>query len=183
LLWSATLAEAAAVIARAYPSLPISNILRSATHFEGRDGRNMRFTTIRLIACLLAIAGSGIRMWCYRELGKHFTFELGLQKDHKLITTGPYSIVRHPSYTAAILNNIALIGLYGTRGSWLRESGVLETPMGKLAVAIELSFVAAISVALLKRIKEEDGVLRKQFGNQWDAWAAKVPYVLLPGVI
>ena len=31
-------------------------------------------------------------------MGSHFTFELTLQKDHKLVTSGPYRIVRHPSY-------------------------------------------------------------------------------------
>ncbi|GAW00659.1 ICMT-domain-containing protein [Lentinula edodes] len=49
---------------------------------------------------------------CYRTLGQLFVFELRIQKDHRLITEGPYAYVRHPSYTGLILTIIALVGLW-----------------------------------------------------------------------
>ncbi|KAF9022890.1 hypothetical protein BDZ89DRAFT_187014 [Hymenopellis radicata] len=71
-----------------------------------------------------------LRLLCYREMGKMFTFELAQRQDHKLITTGPYSIVRHPSYTGSVLafagSAVCLLG----RNSWMWESGALGTAGG-----------------------------------------------------
>lgn len=49
--------------------------------------------------CLVSIGGI-LRVSCFNALGKHFTYELSLIKGHQLVTTGPYNVVRHPSYLA-----------------------------------------------------------------------------------
>jgi protein-S-isoprenylcysteine O-methyltransferase Ste14 len=38
--------------------------------------------------------------WTHRTLGKQYSAELAIQKEHILVTTGPYSRIRHPMYTA-----------------------------------------------------------------------------------
>lgn len=50
-----------------------------------------------------------IRLACYRDLGQHLTYQLCKQKDHKLIATGPYSLVRHPRYAACIAHFFAAV--------------------------------------------------------------------------
>ena len=127
--------------------------------------------------------GATIRAMCYRELGKYFTYELSIQKDHSLITTGPYSIVRHPSYTGVIINVFVIYLLHGTKGSWVRESGLMGSMLGKMVVYGFAVYTMTFSVALMMRTKEEDKELRLKFGKQWDDWAARVPYSLVPGII
>ncbi|PFH50479.1 hypothetical protein AMATHDRAFT_61084 [Amanita thiersii Skay4041] len=179
----ATLAETGIVVARACPSVPISEKILSVALFAGHDGRNIELTAIRVVACLLGLLGSSICLWCYQELGKYFTFELSVQQDHKLIKTGPYSIVRHPSYTSFVWNSMAVITIHGAQGSWVRESGLLNSFVGKILALSALIFLTTTSMGLLRRVGEEDELMKKQFGSQWDEWAVEVPYVLLPGII
>ncbi|KAF8837034.1 hypothetical protein BDN67DRAFT_909969, partial [Paxillus ammoniavirescens] len=40
---------------------------------------------------------------CYRVMGRWFTFNLALLPEHKLITSGPYTIVQYLSYTGRYL--------------------------------------------------------------------------------
>lgn len=75
-----------------------------------------------LIAGALAVAfASLLRQWCYRELGALFTFEVTIQPDHTLVTTGPYSVVRHPSYTGVFFTLLGSTAVGFAPGSWIRE--------------------------------------------------------------
>ncbi len=38
--------------------------------------------------------------WTQATLGKNYSSQLRLQKEHHLVTTGPYARIRHPLYTA-----------------------------------------------------------------------------------
>jgi len=44
-----------------------------------------------------------------------FTFEMSIRKNHKLITSGPYAIVRHPSYVGVILVASGLMLIHGSK--------------------------------------------------------------------
>jgi len=180
--WCSALAESAVIVANAYPALPISNIILDNLLFGG-DASQIRFTTMAAAGMALAIAGSTLRAWCYRELGKYFTFEMSVAKDHRLVTTGPYSIVRHPSYTGVVMTTTSIFLLHASKGSWVRESGLLYHMSGKIGAGI-FAFIIAISPpALFLRMVAEDKALRKRFGNKWDAWAARVRYRIVPGIL
>ena len=64
----------------------------------------------------LMIAASLLRRHCFRMLGTSFTGDVRAAADQQVVTRGAYSLLRHPSYTAAILLN-AGIGL--ALGSWI----------------------------------------------------------------
>ena len=130
----------------------------------------------------LGIGGGALRAWCYRELGKYFTFEMSIMKDHQLVTTGPYRIVRHPSYTGGIMLVLCVFLLHATKGSWVRESGILRHLSAKIAAGI-FTFIIAVALGALSRMKAEDRVLQRRFGDKWDAWAAKVRYMIIPGIL
>ncbi|KAI9593808.1 hypothetical protein BDF19DRAFT_446979 [Syncephalis fuscata] len=56
-----------------------------------------------IIAVIICTVGLEIRAWSMRELGRFFTFKLGVSKDQRVVQSGPYHFVRHPSYTGALL--------------------------------------------------------------------------------
>src|SRR6185437_16196584 len=54
------------------------------------------------LSLISIIFGGVMRGVCHRHLGKFFTWEQSIYKDHQLITSGPYSYVRHPAYSGLI---------------------------------------------------------------------------------
>jgi protein-S-isoprenylcysteine O-methyltransferase Ste14 len=64
----------------------------------------------------LMIAASLLRRHCFRMLGTSFTGDVRASADQQVVTRGAYSLLRHPSYTAAILLNVGA-GL--ALGSWV----------------------------------------------------------------
>ena len=126
--------------------------------------------------------GAAIRVQCYREMGKQFTSSVTLLKDHKLITSGPYSYVRHPSYTGTLLNLIAIVIWYTAEGSWLREREVHKMPLGWIILAPVIMTIPLLYLLMFRRIPAEDEILGKAFGKEWDEWARKVPNRIIPGI-
>ena len=181
-LWLAAGIESAVILARAYPFLAISRIILESFLFEG-SGSGIRITAANSFGIILAVFGASLRAWCYRTLGKHFTFVLTMKKDQTLVTTGPYSVVRHPSYTGLGMVVIAIALLHATDGSWMRESGMLRTSLGQLTFITFILFPVVGFVTLLARVKEEEAELRKRFKKEWEDWAVHVPYMLIPGII
>jgi protein-S-isoprenylcysteine O-methyltransferase len=57
---------------------------------------------------VLFAAGLILRWWAIITLGRFFTVDVTIQKDHELVERGPFRIVRHPSYTGVLL---AFVGL------------------------------------------------------------------------
>ena len=111
-----------------------------------------------------------------------FTFEITIRENHQLVKTGPYSMVRHPSYAAVVALEVGILFWYLAHGSWLRESGLLGTAIGKVFFGFFAIMTLVIRVALLKRAVVEDALLKKRFGKEWEEWARKVPYAIVPGV-
>jgi protein-S-isoprenylcysteine O-methyltransferase Ste14 len=108
---------------------------------------------------------------------------MSMMKDHALVTTGPYSIVRHPSYAGTIMTGISVFLLHATKGSWMRESGLLRYTSGKISATLLASILGMAASALVWRMKAEDRELRRRFGEKWDTWATEVRYMIIPGVI
>ena len=185
LYWSWTIAEIIVIIAVTNePSSPLlSARVLDALVWKANPvvaASQINFNLLFLVGCLLVIAGGMIRLACYRELGSFFTFELSIRKDHKLITTGPYAYVRHPSYTGLVFAVFGSCLCYFGPGSWMREcSGVpLEGDMGCVLVTM---LATSITWALAARTRKEDEMLRRGF-HDWDDWAKRVPYRMIPYV-
>ncbi|KAF8881912.1 hypothetical protein BD779DRAFT_990845 [Infundibulicybe gibba] len=131
------------------------------------------------IASLIAFTGALIRLTTYRYLGSMFTFELG--RSHRLVTTGPYSVVRHPSYAGGMLSVGGTIVSILSRGSWLREcTGLGETWS---VFGWTWGVFAMLVLLVIRRMTIEDNLLREAFGKEWEDWAENVPYKFVPGII
>ena len=135
-----------------------------------------------MLGTFLVLVGAYIRVVCYRALGAHFTFDLSLQENHKLITDGPYAVVRHPSYTGFLLVAMgAMLTQLGPSSYWV-QTGVWTTSSGRIIGFIYITIVVLSCVITFARIGKEDMMLQKTFKNEWDDWAKRVPYKLVPYV-
>jgi len=150
------------------------------------DGKNpdcIKLTPTTIFATVLVVLGASLRYWCFHEMGRHFTLHITLLKNHKLITTGPYSIVRHPSYTGLVFMLIGKVIWYWARGSWLRESMGYQIKAAWVVFAPVMYVVLLVFVMIARRLAAEDVILKGEFGKEWDEWAEKVPYQLFPGIL
>ncbi|KAF9063402.1 hypothetical protein BDP27DRAFT_1232170, partial [Rhodocollybia butyracea] len=134
-----------------------------------------------LLGTGMIIAGAVLRWVCFRTLGKLFTYEVTVQKDHKLMTSGPYSIVRHPSYSGILLVVSGIIIWQSGPTSWTRLSMILNHWAGKALAAVCATWLAAFGIGAVKRAHTEDTLMRKEFGERWTEWASRT-YLLIPWV-
>ncbi len=98
----------------------------------------------------IALFGLGLALRWYSivYLGRFFTVNVAIAADHRLIDTGPYRFVRHPSYTGALM---AFLGLALCVGNWI-----------SLAV-----MMVPIFLVFLRRMRVEEDVLLKAFPAQY----------------
>ncbi|KAF9468411.1 hypothetical protein BDZ94DRAFT_1246749 [Collybia nuda] len=141
---------------------------------------NLYLTLLSVTGMALITLGAALRMRCYQAMKSFFTFDLSIRENHSLVRTGPYSVVRHPSYSGMLMVYIGMACWFGSRGSWIRESGVLGTQGGKRFFGIFGTVMGAIMVGLLGRMSVEDEALRRRFGDEWVEYAHSVPYSLIP---
>ncbi|KAI0335772.1 hypothetical protein GY45DRAFT_701929 [Cubamyces sp. BRFM 1775] len=175
--------EVVTILATCAPSYLADRMLPMLGWRSPASALGVHLTPTFLLGALLCGIGGIMRILCYRALGRHFTFELSLRKDHKLVTDGPYAIVRHPSYTALIMVTVGTLLCLTGSGSWLAESGVMSTLVGRLLVVAWAAEVVWIPIVMILRVGTEDEILRKEFKEEWEAWSKRTPYKLIPGVV
>ena len=114
---------------------------------------------------ILLIAGSvfyfpglALVLWGRLALGKMYfvstSFGAQLYADHRLVTRGPFAIVRHPMYIGLVVAALGSLFLYHT---WTA-----------LAYAIFAPFV-------LLRARREELALAAEFGQEWIDYCRRVP--------
>ncbi|TFY63904.1 hypothetical protein EVJ58_g2960 [Rhodofomes roseus] len=172
----------AVIYARDHPGPSSRTILEKLVLPGLGSAARISITPAVLAGWSLTMLGTTLRLWCYRTLDRFFTFEVTLKEGHELCTGGPYSLVRHPSYTGWIVQTIGLAAFLGGTGSWARESGFLGTVPGQLAACAFLAVETYICMSMVHRCSEEDTLMKSRFGDGWYAWAQRVPYRLLPYV-
>ncbi|EPQ55577.1 hypothetical protein GLOTRDRAFT_105611 [Gloeophyllum trabeum ATCC 11539] len=182
LIWAGSLCEAAVIVAHNFPYPPLTDRIISTLLPAGNSAVSLQVTPSLLIGTLITTVGAYWRHLCYRTLGRFFTFELSIRKEHQLVTSGPYSVVRHPSYLGSIVACTGIHACLFGRGSLLRESGLLETGMGKAIIGGSAIHAALLVIFFARRARHEDRALKQQFGEQWDQWAKQVPYRIIPYV-
>ena len=65
-------------------------------------------------------------------------------------------------------------------GSWFEALGGWKTAGGKLFLSVCLAL--ALPVLLTTHLNMEEQMVREEFGSEWDAWAQRTPYRLIPFV-
>ncbi|PIL33589.1 hypothetical protein GSI_04212 [Ganoderma sinense ZZ0214-1] len=171
-----TLAEVAVILAQRFPSPYSTRVLALL------GSPPLALTRASAIGALLGMAGGLIRLWCHRALGRLFTWEMSVRDDHQLITRGPYAYVRHPSYTGIGLIACGNIVLLASKGSYFVEAGLWNTVAGKAVGGSVSVYLALVTLTLFARARQEDVMLRREFGAQWDEWARRTRWRVIPFV-
>jgi protein-S-isoprenylcysteine O-methyltransferase Ste14 len=104
----------------------------------------------RWVGLGLAILGLGLIFWSGVALGRMYSKQVTIQEDHHLVTDGLYGVIRHPRYLGAI--SLELGGALLFR-SWI-------------ALVLAAPLVALIAM----RIRDEEALLRQEFGEEWEAY-------------
>jgi len=110
-------------------------------------------------AVLLAAGSSALLCAALRHLGLQWRIKAVVTRDHQLVTTGPYSKVRHP----------VLLAFFGLT----LATGLVLTPRARLLAAV-LLFLAGTEI----RVRAEDGILRRRFGEAFETYRSRVPAYL-----
>jgi len=116
--------------------------------YLGRDISNIGEKFISCIGLILLVGGISFRIWAIRTLKNSFTATVRVNDDQKLITKGPYGIVRHPSYLGAYT---AMIG----------AAAFLNSIYSLAAVTIVMFFVYRF------RIEVEERAMIEHFGDEY----------------
>ncbi|KAG2143154.1 hypothetical protein BD769DRAFT_1037126 [Suillus cothurnatus] len=177
--WTATIVEVASILALNIDPSLIPDI--GAMQFL-RALRPTSITPAFLAGSLAVIIGGAFRRYCVLTLGKCWSWPLSIRKEHRLVTEGPYSIVRHPSYTGYLIQYIGVLIMYGEQGSWLRQSGFLQVPYVKLIAGAGFYAFTVGACLAATRPPIEDKMLQRALGQDWDNWAKRVQYRLIPGI-
>lgn len=135
-----------------------------------------------LTGASFVILGSILRQWCFYTMGQMFTFEVAIKQDHKLITGGPYSYVRHPSYLGSTTIVVGTFLMHFGTSEYLTGCNVLSTPLRWVVLVWVVNMVLGC-LGGFKRMAVEDQGLRNKFGTTWDAYAKRVSYRLIPYVV
>jgi len=180
--WSAAISEIAIILAHRLPAFSFLSSTMPAAFLIRNDSAGVELTLQSTIGMVFIISAGLLRLYCYRTLGRFFTFEVSIRKGHQLVTAGPYSIVRHPSYTAIVLMTTGMILWFMSGGAWLMESGVLGTLPGSTVAFVLMASALGVAASLCRRVPLEDELLKNQFPQEWENWARRVPYALIPRV-
>jgi protein-S-isoprenylcysteine O-methyltransferase len=68
------------------------------------------------LGCVLFAVGLTLRWYSIVYLGRFFTVTVAIHSRHEIIDTGPFRLIRHPTYAGALL---AFLGLGLCLGNWL----------------------------------------------------------------
>jgi protein-S-isoprenylcysteine O-methyltransferase Ste14 len=110
----------------------------------------------------VVVVGGALRAWAIASLGRFFTSQVTIQAGHRVITSGPYRYLRHPSYTAML---VALLGLGIALDTWPSILAIVLLPL----------------TGLLVRIHVEEHALENALGEEYRRYAAETRR-LVPGV-
>jgi protein-S-isoprenylcysteine O-methyltransferase Ste14 len=67
------------------------------------------------LGIVLMLAGVALRAWAVRTLGRYFLPVVAVRADQQIVRRGPYRLIRHPTYSGALLT---LLGLALTLTNW-----------------------------------------------------------------
>lgn len=119
-------------------------------------------TPLFAVSCALFFAGLALRWYAIFYLGRFFTVNVAIHSRHEIIDTGPYRLIRHPSYSGALL---AFLGLALSLENW---------------VSLALIMLPVL-MAFRRRIRIEERALANALGQPYTSYMQRTKR-LVPGI-
>ncbi|MEP6601860.1 MAG: isoprenylcysteine carboxylmethyltransferase family protein [Nitrospirota bacterium] len=110
----------------------------------------------------LFVAGLFLRWWAIITLGRFFTVDVTIEKDHEVVERGPFRWLRHPSYSGVLM---AFAGFALSLHHWI-------------ALFVTL---LPILVAFLYRMNVEEEALSRALGSRYTDYMKRTKR-LIPSV-
>jgi protein-S-isoprenylcysteine O-methyltransferase Ste14 len=117
---------------------------------------------VRWIGVALFALGGALRLWPVFVLGHRFSGLVAIQTGHRLVTSGVYRVIRHPSYLGLLVSSVGWALAF--------RSGV------------GLALAALLLAPTVARIRAEERLLAQAFGAEYEAYRARTRSKLLPGI-
>ena len=121
-----------------------------------------RLPWLPALTIALFALGVTLRWWAIVTLGRFFTVDVVVEKDHQLVDRGPFRWVRHPSYTGVL---VAFVGWTLTLHNWIAMAVVL----------------VPILIAFIRRMNVEEEALLGALGERYAEYMKRtsrlVPFI------
>jgi protein-S-isoprenylcysteine O-methyltransferase Ste14 len=107
---------------------------------------------------VLYFPGTSLYLWSLALLGPQFGVSgvsgAGLYRDHRLVKSGPFAVIRHPMYLGVLLAAAGALLIFRT---WA------------------MLLFAPLSLVVIVRAEREEELLAEEFGDAWKTYCSKVP--------
>lgn len=115
--------------------------------------------SLQILGLAIAAPSALFGAWAMWSLGRNYGIKLDVFEDHRLVTTGPYAIVRHPMYLGIVLFHIG-------------ASLAMQSPLLLFAtLGIIVPFTAI-------RLTAEEKALAVAFPDRYPEYQRRVPALL-----
>jgi protein-S-isoprenylcysteine O-methyltransferase Ste14 len=114
---------------------------------------------VQITGLFLILAGLAIRWIAILSLKQFFTVDVAIGKDHTIVKSGLYAVIRHPAYAGTLLSFLGL--------------GIFFMNILSLLV-----LVVPITAAFLRRMDVEEGVLLEAFGDEYRTYMASTRRII-----
>jgi|YelNatPaOPRAMG01_1025707.scaffolds.fasta_scaffold02018_5 protein-S-isoprenylcysteine O-methyltransferase Ste14 len=111
------------------------------------------YSVFRLIGFFFYMFFSWLQIISYKKLDKNYSTEILINKNHQLVTTGPFRLIRHPQYISQILMDFG--GAVATLSYLIIPLAIIEVPF------------------LIMRALMEEKLLAKYFKNEFEDYKKK----------
>ena len=130
--------------------------------YPGVGSINTAGKLIHYLGLTLIVLGLIIRWIAILKLKSMFTVDVSIQQDHKIVKSGLYKTIRHPSYLGSLLS---FLGLGIALVNWISL----------------ILIILPIFIAFNYRMKIEETVLNEEFGEEYLNYS-KDTYRLFPKI-
>jgi protein-S-isoprenylcysteine O-methyltransferase len=136
-------------------SVYLTQFLGAIEAVNFRYPQSLDWDAITTAALVAMAAGLGLRVWAVLTLGRYFTWFITVYEDHKVIRSGPFRFIRHPSYCGALILFVATLVFIH---AW---------------VAVILSLVFQL-FAYIRRIRYEERLMIERLGESYVTYRREV---------
>ncbi|WP_304132021.1 isoprenylcysteine carboxylmethyltransferase family protein [Ignavibacterium album] len=117
-----------------------------------------KFFSLRIISLIVYLIFSWIQIWSFKTLGEYYSQEIAVRKEHKIISAGPYKIIRHPQYLSQIFVDLA--GAVATLSFVLFPLALIQIPF------------------LILRAKEEEKLFKKYLSEEFESYKKQSGFMI-----